>query len=364
MGDSNGPRRLAERLSALRRERGLTQEKLAERASMLDPGVTVSVDTVRVLESVRKARPLPVRPPARGKFALELIAAALGVELAELLWECFDDEELARSCFSRIVELRKKRVGSLRGVLGSESLADFITSLPGDTEDLLRLPGILQLKNEKAFAYIFALEKNLSRLEMSILAEPPVIFLDREEDHRWAVGMGLSEDDYVTFVEHVRLYREYFRNLVLTGRKRCKIVLIKRTFREFLASKSADAARAIVGNMIDTLREAPKYELVILDLPGDVDELEIISAHDEIPSSLGDTVSLLIRQTSMSARQVEYSLVPMPPTLSGLQRDISRVNQYWSLALDQYRTLTATQLRTRTNSVTVRLLQNLLERLG
>jgi len=58
-----------------------------------------------------------------------------------------------------------------------------------------------------------------------------------------------------------------------------------------------------------------------------------------VPSSLDSTVGLAIRQTSMSAQQAEYSIAPMPPTFSGLQRDISKIDRYWASALDQYRSM-------------------------
>ena len=68
----SGARRLAKRLKQLRLERKLTQEELAERASLLDSEVDVSVDTVRALERVSAPRPLPVRRPTGHRFRLEL----------------------------------------------------------------------------------------------------------------------------------------------------------------------------------------------------------------------------------------------------------------------------------------------------
>jgi transcriptional regulator with XRE-family HTH domain len=356
-----GPVRLARYLRDLRHGRELTQEKLAERASMLDPEMTVSVDTVRILESVSKARPLPRRRPARGRFALELIAEALGVEMPTILSHCFDDDELVDSCFSWVVELRKKSEKQFRDVVRSNSLADFIASLPDDVDQLLALPGVLQLRNAEAFAYIFALERGLSALEMSILLEPSVMFLDGDEVRKWASGMTLENNDHASFIDQVESYQNYSRNLALRGLKRYKIVLIKQTFQQFLATKDRPVARTIVSDMVYVLESAPKFELAILDLPVHVDELEILSAHPEIPSSLDMTVSIIIRQTSMAARNVEYTLVPMSPTLSGLQRDISRVNQYWSLALDQYRAARqGISLLVNPNRITIELLRNLL----
>lgn len=360
-GPISGPQKLARTIRRLRHAKGLSQEKLAERAGMLVPDMTVSVDTVRILESERRARPLPVRRPPRKYFALELIAMTLGIELEHLLVQCFNDDELAASCFASVIDLRESDIGRFNDVLGSSSLSRFIDSLPSDIESLMRLPGVLQLKNAPAFAYIFALERSLPALEMAILAEPPVIFLDREEIVRWATGMGLEEDDFETFISFVADYRDYSRRLALEGSKRYKIVLVKQTFLHFLTTKSRSAVRAIIEDMLYMLDCSPALELVILDLPGGTDELEIICGHGDIPSSLDSTVSLVIRQTSMSAEEVEYSLVPMPPTLSGLQRDISKVNQYWSLALDQYRASTPALYWMTPNRVTILLLKELLK---
>lgn len=358
---TSGPQRLAAYLRELRYKQELTQEKLAERASMLDPNITVSLDTIRILESANKARSLPKRRPSRGKFAIELVAEALRIEVSALLSECFDDEELNDSCFAWVVELRKNRVSQLSEIVESTSLSQFIDSLPNDVDSLLALPGILRLKNAEAFAYIFALERNFSALEMSILLEPSVLFLDSEEIYKWATGMKLSPSDFQTFMEHVDSYQKYSRNLAMCGMKRYKIVLIKQTFQQFLATKDRSPARTILTDMINMIDMAPRFELAILDLPVHVDELEVLCRYHEIPSSLDSTVSIMIRQTSRSVSDVEYTLVPMPPTLSGLQRDISRVNQYWSLSLDQYRAArTGISLLVNPNRTTMDLLRDLL----
>lgn len=335
-GLRTGPQLLASRLRYLRHEKQLTQEELAERASLLDASLSVSVETVRQLES-KLGRKLPSRRASKGKFAIELIAMALDVKIEDLLVECFSDNELAPSCFAWAIEHRRSRQVKLRNVRNADlGLADFIDSLPFSIEELLNFPGVLQLKNARAFAYIFALEKSMPALEMSVLNEPPVIFLDKEGILGWGRGMGLSGVDFDTFTEYVSSCRAHSRNLALKGLKRFKIVLIKKSLYLCLAKKERLIARAIVEDMIYMLTSAPRMEMVILDLPETPDEIEVISAHGEIPSSLDSTVSIVIRQTSMSAINVEYSIVPMPPTFSGLQRDISKIDRYWSLALDQY----------------------------
>lgn len=119
---------------------------------MLDPSVTVSVDTVRALERVSDPRPLPARQAARGRFALEVIVFALGVDLAELLIECFNEREVRESAFSGLLEERRKE-----GVHTEQCLREFVDYLPRTAGELLELPGLLKLKNSTAFAYILRL---------------------------------------------------------------------------------------------------------------------------------------------------------------------------------------------------------------
>jgi transcriptional regulator with XRE-family HTH domain len=189
-GGETGPKRLASRLRQLRHERGLTQEAVAEQAGLLDSDATVSVETVRAYESRNKG--LPTRRPPRGRFTIELIAKVLGVDVADLLADCFTDDELRGSAFEWVSEHRQRARSELQRVTQARSLNDFILSLPTTIEELLRLPGIIHLKNAEAFAYLFALEKSLAGFEMSMLREPPTIFLDEAEVQQWADGMGLS----------------------------------------------------------------------------------------------------------------------------------------------------------------------------
>ena len=355
-----GPQRLASRLRQLRHERGLTQEALAEQANVLDADVTVSVETVRAYESRGNGRSLPIRRPSRGRFAIELIAKALGAEIADLLAECFVDEELRGSVFEWVAEHRQRSQRELHELATGQSLDNFIGTLPATAEELLHLPGIIHLRNAQAFAYVFALEKNFAGFEMSILREPPVIFLDEAEIGKWADGMNLTANDRTTFLSYVSSYRAHVRTLALRGLKRYKIILIKDTFLAYINKKAPSVASAVIADIIQLVGNAPHFELTILDLPHPIDELEVISAHGAVPSSLDSTVSLMIRQTSITSDAVEYSLIPMPPTFSGLQRDISKFDHYWSLALDQYSARIRNDYWLRPSKITIELLEELL----
>ncbi|HET7718805.1 MAG TPA: hypothetical protein VFK43_02480, partial [Acidimicrobiales bacterium] len=101
------------------------------------------------MESRLKPYRLPTRLSTRG-LAIETIARALNVELEELL-ECFSDDELARSCFAH------RRTARLAELAGGQGFAAFVGSLPSRADELLRVPGAAHLRNEEAFAYLFAL---------------------------------------------------------------------------------------------------------------------------------------------------------------------------------------------------------------
>jgi hypothetical protein len=243
-------------------------------------------------------------------------------------------------------------------------LADFIQSLPTEADELRRLPGTLEYKNDRAFAYTFAMERAFSVLELSVLYEPPVIFLDDDSVARWASAMSESQADQDTFAHHVLDYREHFHNLAMAGAKASRIVLVKETMYRSLYAKSRVQARFIVKGMIDLLSGSPSYELVILDIPNVRQELEIVSAYRTIPSALTGTESISIAQSPLSAKRSEFSVDPFLATMAGLQRDISQVDQCWAVALDQYRQLYPSGLRSAPNSGTLIALHEVLKELG
>jgi transcriptional regulator with XRE-family HTH domain len=334
-----GARRLAERLRQLRLEHRLTQEELAERASLLDAEIDVSVDTVRALERVTTPRPLPLRRPTGHRFRLELIIQALDVDLAEILGACFSEDELRQSAFAWVVDKRADQLERFGRLMRRQSLGDFVARLPGDAQSLLDLPGLVSLRNAEAFAYIFALEKCYPGLEMSLVDEPPIILLSPDDIAHWADGMRLDPDDRAVFIDLVNEYQEFFRSLALGHKKRYQVVLSKRGLERFLRRKSPEAARGSIADMVKLLRESHTFEMILADLPEPVEELEVISRFESIPTSFADTLSVVLRRSSMSSQEIEYSLVPMPPSIRSLQRDIAKIEQQWSIGLDQYRAM-------------------------
>jgi len=216
------------------------------------------------------------------------------------------------------------------------SLAAFIEALPTSAEELLHVPGVAHLKNERAFAYLFALEREYAGLETLVGDEPPLIFVDGEDLERWTTGMGLDEADGATFRSLFAAYQSHFWELARRGRKRYQVALNKQTFAAFLARKSPKRAAELVDAMIAMLHEAPFFQLVLVDYPRPPEELEIISRHGQIPPDFADTLSVVIRQTSRHSTTVEYSLIPMPQTYMSLSRDIAAANRCWSIGLDQY----------------------------
>jgi transcriptional regulator with XRE-family HTH domain len=362
-----GAVRLAKRIKEGRHAMSLTQERLASVAGELDTNRPVSVDTVRQLERQKDARSLPRRRSTGGKLTLESIAMALNIDLPELLLECFSDQELKESCFGWVIDKRDLSRVKYKEIIAHRTLDEFIVSLPTDAQSLLDLPNVLQIRNAEAFAYIFALERQYTGREMLIVNEPPLIFLDSEDIQKWAKGMKLGEEDADTFQRHLKEYQTHFRELVLDGTKIYQIVLGKQPFLQFLAGKSKHGALGMIEYMVSILRNCRNFEMVFVETHDQLEEFEVMSRHQTIPVSLSETLSVVIRQTSMSAAEVEYRLVPMPASLSGLQRDIAKIEQAWALALDQYASIASggnNKYWSEPSKVTIQLLGDLVLQLG
>ncbi len=297
------------------------------RTAELDPQRPVSVAMIALMESRKSPYRLPTRMSTRG-LAIAAVARALNVELEELLG-CFSPDELRQSCFAH-------RVRAPTPLAETDSLAAFLDALPSRAEDLLAVPGAAHLKNERAFAYLFALEREYPGFEMLVADEPPFIFLDDEDLERWIAGMGLQPADAETFRALFADYQSHFRGLALRGKKRYQIALNRQTFAAFLSHKTPKRAAEMVDRMIQFLHDAPLLQMLVVDYPRPPEELEIISRHNQIPPDFADTLSAVIRQTSRSSATVEYSLIPMPQTYLSLSRDIAEANRAWSIGLDQY----------------------------
>jgi hypothetical protein len=324
---------LADRLRRLRATEHLTREGLSVRTAEIDPQRPVSVAMIALMESRTKPYRLPTRMSTRG-LAIAAVARALNVGLEELL-ECFSPDELGRSCYAHLLRATEAAESPHRpGRPGR--LAAFVEALPATAAELLHFPGAAHLKNQEAFAYLFALERQYPGLEMLVGDEPPFLFVDEEDLTRWIAGMGLDDADDATFRRLFADYQAHFRGLALKGRKRYQVVLNQQTFAAFLSRKSPERAADLIDDMIAMLHEAPLFQMLLVDYPRPPAELEIISRHHQIPPDFADTLSAVIRQTSRQSTPVEYSLIPMPQTYMSLHRDIAEANRAWSIGLDQY----------------------------
>jgi hypothetical protein len=316
---------------------------------------------IGMMESRLKPYRLPTRLSTRG-LAIETVARALNVGLEELL-ECFSADELARSCFAH-----RASAPPTPALPNGQGFAAFVAALPSRADELLRFPGAAHLRNQEAFAYLFALEREYPGLEMLVADEPPLLFLDDEDRSRWTEGMDLSPEDAATFRRLFADYQAHFRSLALSGRKRYQVVLNRQTFAAFLSNKTPAKAAALVDDMIAVLHAAPLFQMLLVDYPRAPEELEIISRHTAIPPDFADTLSVVIRQTSRSSATVEYSLIPMPQTYMSLHRDIAEANRAWSIGLDQYesrhRLAGGSDWARASNETTTQLLKEVLASLG
>jgi transcriptional regulator with XRE-family HTH domain len=321
-----GQKRLAEAFKRARSQRHLTQEQLAERAGVSDR-------TVRDIES--GSAPFPTRRRAGG-LAIENLADELGTSLPELLRAAgLTASDVAGTSLASYLDDQEEPVLPVRDLLAAP-LADFVQMLPEAPDDLLQLP-VLALTDAKAFAYIFALERAYPALEMLIVNEPPILLLDEEDVGTWIDGMGLQGADRGTFRALVATYRDHWLRQVEDRQKRYQVVLRTQGYASFLARKPTLALVRQHVERLASLVDAPTgFELVFLDSDVELDEYEVISATREIPPTYEDTLSVVIRQTSMSATKVEYSITPMPHSYTALQRDIARIHGSWASALDSY----------------------------
>lgn len=315
------PGALGRRVRALRAANGLTQEALAAAA-------LVSVQSVRNVEAPTYRLPTRSRD---GGLVLELIAKALNEPLSALLAGC-SDGEIADSVYSGLLtEVRGARVAQGPPA----TMRDFVASLPSGADAILGAPNLLSVCNAEAFAVIFALERIYTGYEALVVNEPPLIFLDDCDAQRWANGMRLQGDDRDVFLDLFKEYRSYFRERLDAGTKRYKVVLREQGLCAFLRGKS----RARIDKQLNDISGAldnPAFQLVLHESHEPLTEHEVISVHQDVPSDLTDTLSIVIRQTTMANDAVEYCLIPMPRRFVALENDISAIETRWAEALDQY----------------------------
>ena len=315
------------------KEHGWTYGELADRVADIYP-TGVSEDRIKDLLSLRTPFRLP-RRDRRDYNAFEAVIGTLDIDLIDAL-ETFSDAEIGESIYSPHLDeiAQRRRTREARG--SRRPLLDFIRSLPASESELLALPGISRLSNAEAFAYMFALERAFSGLEMLVTHLPPLMFFDDEELVRLVRGMALDSADAATFSRHFEQYRRHFRSLALSSAKRYRVGLIRHTFQDFLHRKSRNAARALVSDLIE-FAALPNFEMVLIDRDTDPDELEVVSKHPEVPADLSDTLSVVIRRTPVGHDRFEYVLVPMPQQAVSLQRDRNAIDEIWAAGIDQTR---------------------------
>lgn len=299
----------------------------------------VSESTVRNLESGESIY-ITRGSPGGEAFAVELYAAAIGCSLRDHLPLYFQPEQLAQSAVWARVNFGQTARPAPVAMSAKRSLRSFVAQLPTDLDDLLNFPGIAGLRNAEAFAFLFALERSLPGLEMSIVHEAPAIFFQPQGIRQWATAMDLDDEDAATFQQLVRDYQIHFRQLIDAERKRYRVIVTLESFQRSLLAMSRPNAAALLDDMMAMLAMRT-FELRLLDLRAlnhdellasvRLDEMEILSSYMDVPRSLRLTLPISIRKTASSAPEGEYSVVP----LSGgqaLANDIASFMRLWDLA--------------------------------
>lgn len=330
------PRPFAERLKVRRHQYKLTREGLRDLVNE-KTRYPISVSTIRDMENPL----LPYRLPRRWQrkagghsSAIEAVAEALDVPVGYFL-AGFDTAALQRSCFWQLIESGKMQLQHTAE--GSEALAasfsTFLSQLPDSEAALLKLP-LDSYLNERAFAVIFRLEKVFNRLEMLLVNDPPLIFWDDDDVQNWMRNMSLQGEDAERFKEEFTAYRNHFRHLALTSRKRYKIVLNTYTFRRWLERKKRGAAIEQLTAM-QRFNEIDTFALTLLESGSSIEEAEVISKHMEVPPSYTDTLAAQIVQTPPNEHPTEYSVTPLPTRMKMIKRQRERIDQAWKQAVQQ-----------------------------
>lgn len=317
---------IGERVRELRTARSLTREALVDRA--FARGLPLSVVTIQRIESPNYQLPTRHRRP---KLGLEVIADCLEVDIVDLLRFCSDDE-IRASCFAGRIEAAR---AARRRHSPKLPLRTFVKALPAEADSILGMPGVNSLQNAEAFAVIFELERHYPAMEALVVNEPPLIFLDDCDADSWAAGMDMPAGDVDVFLEIFREYREEFRSALFSGSKQYKVVLHREGLQAFLRDKPRDLAAAQVQDIASAL-DLPNFQLVLLDSRRPLRELEVISTAPVLKATTEDTLSVVIRQTSMRDARVEYCLVPMPQSPVALRDDLADFEEHWARAVEQY----------------------------
>lgn len=328
---------LAQLLRLRLKERGWTYGELADRVGDAYP-TGVSEDRIKDLVSLTTPFKLP-RRDRRQYNAFEAVIGALDIDLIDAL-ETFSDAEIRQSIYAPHISVIARRRGTTGAPGMRPPLAQVISSLPATESELLALPGILRSSNAEAFAYMFALERAFSGLQMLISHEPPLMFFDDEDLDRLIQGMALDVTDATTFRRHFEQYRRHFRARAFASETHYRVLLIRDTFQAFLRSKSREAARALLMDL-RTFIGLPTFELLFVDTDHNQDEIEIICKHREVPADLSDTLSVMIRRTPVGHDRFEYVLVPMPQQMISLRRDRNTIDGMWALGIDRARSAAA-----------------------
>lgn len=116
-------------------------------------------------------------------------------------------------------------------------------------------------RNERAFATIFRIERIFSGFEMLVVNEPPLIIWDDEDVDLWVGNMELNWEDAAVFKAEFNAYRNHFRQLARTDKKRYRAVLNRATFVKWLKRKSKTTRQQQLDLMEEFLK-LPSFELV------------------------------------------------------------------------------------------------------
>lgn len=252
-----------------------------------------------------------------------------------------------KGSFTRLLKSLQERFPPATSVAStSPSFAVFVKNLPKHARGLTALP-LMNFRNEGAFAILFQLEKIYSKYARLVVNVPPLMFWDDEDIADCIYELGLDLQDAAAFRGHFKRYQKHFRQLVIENKKTCQVVLFEPTFRVFLNRKSVKNRGRQIDDIIRFLR-CRTFHLLMLQKDkvrprysdDKLEEYEIISkiARPDLllEARQERTLSIQIRRTISGYDKRGETAIRIHPANDFLQEDISRIDEAWALALDQY----------------------------
>lgn len=308
------------RLGALiRRERQRQNLTQAQLAVLMD----CSVDTVQRLE--KDKIPLPKSPRQNDSIANAI--RALGLDLHQVIAECFTDDEIASSVYADRVSPAHQTATS-SALAAVPSLEAFFASVANRTPS--EHPA--GLSNARAMAALVALERQYSAFEFLVSNQPPfVLFADEEYVTRGSSSLELDESDRATYHSMIFEHQAWARAAVASGQRRHQVVLNFEQTVRFLRVRDVDRAQATCADLLAFLHY-PNFSLTVMDGEDKFREFEVLSSSYPFVEGEPEAVSIRHRRVYSQSNTAAYELhLTITPAL--VAADYGEASALWATSV-------------------------------